>query len=232
MSCEIITNLCRVSSCNNAITNYVDIQQNYLLASNNDGVVRKFHLPTMDSLSSTTFEYCINNAAMQPNGGKLMAVIGDAYDVVVCEQDGNKSSTMKLKGHMDYSFALDWNPINPNQFATGSQDRMTCVWDIRKPSGPIVMIPSILGAVRSVRFSEDGQFLAASEPADFVHIYDVNNNYAKEQILDVFGEVVGIAFSKKDGGRSLYVGLYDKQFRSMMEFSRFSTSNNLDEVVI
>lgn len=30
-----------------------------------------------------------------------------------------------------------------------------------------------MGAIRSLRFSADGKFLAAAEPADFVHIYDV-----------------------------------------------------------
>ncbi|KAF0980376.1 hypothetical protein FDP41_013590 [Naegleria fowleri] len=228
---EIIYNG-RISSASNSITNYMDIRGNTLLVSSNDGVVRKFDLPSMDLLSAVSFEYCINNAAMQSQNGKLMAVIGDTYDVVVCDQEGTKSSMMKLKGHMDYSFALSWNPANEYQFATGSQDRLLCVWDIRRPSSPVYSIPAIIGAVRSVRYSEDGQFLASAEPADFVHIYDVNSNFEKEQLLDFYGEIVGVDFSKKDGGKSLYVGIFDRQFKSLMEFSRFSSETTIDDIFI
>ena len=34
-----------------------------------------------------------------------------------------------------------------------------------------------MGAVRSLRFSPDGRFLAMAEPADFVHIFDVNSGF-------------------------------------------------------
>ena len=36
-----------------------------------------------------------------------------------------------------------------------------------------------LGAIRSLRYSSDGRFLAAAECADFVNIYDVESGYAR-----------------------------------------------------
>lgn len=34
-----------------------------------------------------------------------------------------------------------------------------------------------MGAVRSLRFSSDGRFLAMAEPADFVHVFDVKSGF-------------------------------------------------------
>jgi hypothetical protein len=36
-----------------------------------------------------------------------------------------------------------------------------------------------MGAIRSLRFSADGRFLAAAEPADFVHVYDAAKGFAE-----------------------------------------------------
>lgn len=42
-----------------------------------------------------------------------------------------------------------------------------------------------MGAIRSLRFSSDGRFLAAAEPADFVHVYDVGAALHKAQVRGV-----------------------------------------------
>ena len=31
-----------------------------------------------------------------------------------------------------------------------------------------------MGAIRSLRFSDDGKYMAMVEPADFIHVFDVN----------------------------------------------------------
>lgn len=36
-----------------------------------------------------------------------------------------------------------------------------------------------MGAVRSLRFSSDGRFLAMAEPADFVHVFDVDEGFQR-----------------------------------------------------
>ncbi len=39
-----------------------------------------------------------------------------------------------------------------------------------------------MGAIRSLRFTPDGRFLAMSEPADFVHVYDVASGFHDCQV--------------------------------------------------
>lgn len=59
------------------------------------------------------------------------------------------------------------------------QDTTTRVWDIRQPSQSLVVLSGRMGAVRSLRFSSDGRFLAMAEPADFVHVFDVDEGFER-----------------------------------------------------
>jgi len=59
----------------------------------------------------------------------------------------------------------------------GNQDTTSAVWDMRNLSSPLARLVGHMGAVRSLRFSPDGRFLAMAEPADFVHIFDVNSGF-------------------------------------------------------
>jgi Tol biopolymer transport system component len=58
--------------------------------------------------------------------------------------------------------------------------------------------------------------LAVSEPADFVHVYDVTGGLREVQLLDFFGNIGGIAFSP-DGSR-LTVALADTMFGCLVDF--------------
>ncbi|KAI9332774.1 hypothetical protein BDR26DRAFT_993551 [Obelidium mucronatum] len=174
--------------------------------------------------------------------------------------------------------------------ATGNQDLTTRIYDIRNPSKSLVTLPAIVGAIRSLRFSDDGSFLAASEPCDFVHIYDFNgtsshlsktsfynneitkrftqerwrsddkssvtssssddfsqidddeenqkqlvaaaSSYTSDtdggplgtdafqsQVIDFFGEIAGISFTP-GGGDTLFIGVSDQRYGSILEFER------------
>ena len=48
----------------------------------------------------------------------------------------------------------------------------TRLWDLRWPAASFALLRGQIGAVRSLRFSADGRFLAAAEPADYVTLYD------------------------------------------------------------
>jgi WD40 repeat protein len=78
-----------------------------------------------------------------------------------------------------------------------------------------------MGAIRSLRFSDDGRFLAAAEPADFVHVYDAANGFNSVQTLDHFGETAGISFSPDC--ETLFVGVADLTYGSVLEYTRAST---------
>lgn len=57
-----------------------------------------------------------------------------------------------------------------------------------------------MGAIRSLRFSPDGRFLAMAEPADFVHIYDVQAGFSQVRL-----SVVNLEHSRRLTGMLLRV---------------------------
>lgn len=123
----------------------------------------------------------------------------------------------KLNGHLDYSFASAWHP-NGITFATGNQDKTCRVWDIRNLSKSTDVLRGNIGAIRSVRFTSDGQFMAMAEPADFVHVFDVQSGYNKHQELDFFGEISGVSFSPDT--EALFVGVWDRTYGSLLQYRR------------
>lgn len=66
-----------------------------------------------------------------------------------------------------------------------AQDTSTRVWDLRKPEVSIAVMCGNMGAVRSLRYSPDGKYLAAAEPADFVRLYDVASDYTRQVFLPI-----------------------------------------------
>ena len=68
---------------------------------------------------------------------------------------------------------------SPSFALPGNQDTTAAVWDMRNLSHPLARLAGHMGAIRSLRFSSDGRFLAMSEPADFVHIYDISAGFKR-----------------------------------------------------
>lgn len=124
---------------------------------------------------------------------------------------------MKLEGHRDFSFAVEWHPAG-QLLATGNQDSTTRVWDVRQPSSPLAVLGGSMGAIRSLRFSPDGSCLAAAEPADFVHVYDVASGFSRVQEIDLFGEVAGVSFSPD--ASALFVAISDSMYSSLLQYQR------------
>ncbi|XP_051124504.1 uncharacterized WD repeat-containing protein C2A9.03-like isoform X3 [Andrographis paniculata] len=204
----------------NAITNSVDIfcspsGSTQLSAANNDSKVRIFDMSAISCLSSFTFPWPVNNASANPDG-KLIAVLGDSPDCLLADMQSGKVVN-SLKGHLDYSFASAWHPEGL-VLATGNQDRTCQLWDLRRPSESLAVLEGRMGAIRALRFTSDGRFLAMAEPADFVHVFDARSGYATGQEIDLFGEIAGISFSPDAG--TLFVSVSDRTYGSLMEFRR------------
>jgi WD40 repeat protein len=132
-----------------------------------------------------------------------------------------------LSGHLDFSFASSWNPDGVT-FATGNQDKTCRIWDMRNLSKSVAVLKGNLGAIRSIRYSSDGKYMAIAEPADFVHVYDVNSGYEKEQEIDFFGEISGISFSPDT--ESLFIGVWDRTYGSLLEYGRRHNYSYLDSM--
>ena len=66
-----------------------------------------------------------------------------------------------LSEHHDFSFACCWSP-DGRLFATGNQDKTTRIYDIRRPTEAIHVLGANVGAIRSLQFTRDGQYLIAA----------------------------------------------------------------------
>ncbi|GAB2260441.1 hypothetical protein Droror1_Dr00011296 [Drosera rotundifolia] len=203
-----------------AITNAVDIFSSSsgpkrVLAGNNDSHVRVFDTVKFACINSFQFPWPVNNTSVSEDG-KLMAVLGDSADGLVVDAQSGKVIS-NLRGHHDYSFTSAWHP-NSQILTTGNQD-MTCrLWDMRNTAESLAVLKGRMGAIRGIKFTSDGRFMAMAEPADFVHIFDVNAGYKREQEIDLFGEIAGISFSPDT--EALFVAVADRNYGSLMEFNR------------
>uniref|UniRef100_A0A0A8Z3I4 Uncharacterized protein n=1 Tax=Arundo donax TaxID=35708 RepID=A0A0A8Z3I4_ARUDO len=211
-----------------SITNAVDVFESAngsarVMAANNDSVVRVFDSDRYRLLSRFTFPWSVNNASVSPDG-KLLTVLGDSSDCLIADPQSGKEIAI-LKGHLDYSFSSAWHP-DGHVLATGNQDTTCRLWDIRNLSQSFTVLKGRISAIRGLKFSSNGQFLAMSEAADFVHVYDSKSDYSSVQEIDIFGEIAGISFSPD--AEALFVGVADRTYGSLIEFSRTRRYNYLD----
>ncbi|KAK8684095.1 hypothetical protein V6N13_040131 [Hibiscus sabdariffa] len=221
----------KLTTDDNAITNVVDVYRcpggaMRVLAANNDAQIRMFDAETFSSLNCFAFDWSVNNTSVSPDG-KLLAVLGDSVECLIAEAQSGKV-TGTLKGHLDYSFASAWHP-DGNILATGNQDTTCRLWDLRNLSKSLAILKGRMGAIRALKFTSDGRFLAMAEPADFVHVFDTESGYIKCQEIDFFGETAGISFSPDT--ESLFVGVADHTYGSLLEFNRRRHNQYLDSIL-
>eukprot|EP00249_Psilotum_nudum_P010526 c22589_g1_i1 orf=1252-2607(+) len=221
----------RITHDENAITNAIEIYENssgaiQLMASNNDCVIRVFDTGKFAVLNHFYFPWAVNHTSVSPDN-KLIVVVGDNADSFLADAQSGKVVTT-LKGHLDYSFASAWHP-NGNVFATGNQDTTCRLWDVRNLNSSLAVLKGHIGAIRSLRFTSDGRFLAMAEPADFVHIFDVSQGFNQCQEIDLFGEIAGISFSPDTD--ALFIGIADRTYGSLLEYSRCHANMYLDSFI-
>ncbi|XP_034678944.1 uncharacterized WD repeat-containing protein C2A9.03-like isoform X3 [Vitis riparia] len=221
----------RITYDDNAITNAIEIYASssgavHFIASSNDCGVRDFDMENFQLSKHFHFPWPVNHTSLSPDG-KLLIIVGDNPNGMLVDSKTGKT-VMPLCGHLDYSFASAWNPDGVT-FATGNQDKTCRIWDARYLSKSVAVLKGNLGAIRSIRYTSDGRFMAMAEPADFVHVYDVKNGYEKQQDIDFFGEVSGICFSPDT--ESLFIGVWDRTYGSLMEYNRCRNYAYLDSLI-
>ncbi|KAL0392332.1 UNVERIFIED_CONTAM: putative WD repeat-containing protein C2A9.03 [Sesamum radiatum] len=221
----------KISTDENAITNAVDIYRNpsgatRVMTANNDAQVRVMDAVNFTCLNRFTFPWSVNNTSVSPDG-KLLAVLGDSPECLIADAQSGKVIG-NLKGHLDYSFASAWHP-DGRILATGNQDTTCRLWDVRNLSESIAVLKGRMGAIRAIKFTSDGRYMAMAEPADFVHIFDTQSDYLKGQEIDLFGEIAGISFSPDT--EALFVGVADRTYGSLLEFNRKRYDHYLDCIV-
>ncbi|KAJ8539757.1 hypothetical protein K7X08_014009 [Anisodus acutangulus] len=212
----------------NAITNAVEIYDSmsgglHFMAANNDCGVREYDMEKFQLMNYFRFPWPVNHTSMSPDS-KILTVVGDDLTGLLVDSCNGKTIG-SIVGHLDYSFASAWHP-DGRTFATGNQDKTCRIWDLRNLSAPTAVLKGNMGAVRSIRYSSDGRFLVMAEPADFVHIYNVEGEYKKRQEIDMFGEISGVALSPDD--ESLYIGIWDRTYASLLQYNRKRSSEYVD----
>ncbi|ONK81998.1 uncharacterized protein A4U43_C01F35060 [Asparagus officinalis] len=222
---------CRTTYDDNAITNAVEIYNSssgalHFMASNNDCGVRDFDVEKFQISKHFRYQWPVNHTSLSPDG-KQLVIVGDNPEGILVDAHTGKN-IQELQGHLDYSFASAWNPDGLT-FATGNQDKTCRIWDTRNLSKSLAVLRGNLGAIRSIRYSSDGRFMAMAEPADFVHVFDVNSGYQQEQELDFFGEISGMSFSPDT--EALFVGVWDRTYGSLLQFNRRRKYLYLDSLV-
>jgi WD40 repeat protein len=221
----------KVTTDENAITNAVDVYRSpngamRVIAANNDAKVRIFDTEHFSCVNQFSFDWSVNNISVSPDG-KLLAVLGDSAECLLADAQSGKV-TGRLKGHLDYSFASAWHP-DGRILATGNQDTTCRLWDIRNLSQSVSVLKGRMGAIRAIKFTTDGRFLAIAEPADFVHVFDTESGYVKCQEIDLFGEIAGISFSPDT--EALFVGIADRTYGGLLEFTRRRCNQYLDSLL-
>ncbi|OAY71394.1 putative WD repeat-containing protein [Ananas comosus] len=218
-----VTFCTNVTDSDNAITNAVDIYQPSngsmrVMTANNDCHVRVFDTERYALLNRFSFPWSVNVSIMHHlvPMANFLSVLGDTTDCLIGDPVSGKVIGT-LQGHLDYSFASAWHP-DGRILATGNQDTTCRLWDIRNLSQSMAVLKGRMGAIRGLKFSLDGRFMAMAEPADFVHIYETAADYSSAQEIDLFGEIAGISFSPD--AESLFVGIADRTYGSLLEFSR------------
>ncbi|KAG8375961.1 hypothetical protein BUALT_Bualt09G0013600 [Buddleja alternifolia] len=214
----------------NAITNAIEIFDSssglHFMTSNNDSGVREYDMEKFQLSNHFHFPWPVNHTSISPDR-KLLTVVGDDCDGLLVDALNGKT-VASVVGHLDYSFASAWHP-DGRIFATGNQDRTCRVWDLRNLSMPTATLKGNMGAVRSIRFSADGQFLVVAEPADFVHIYSNKENYETKQEIDFFGEISGVSLSPDD--ESIHIGIWDRTYASLLQYNRRHMYGYLDSIM-
>jgi len=163
----------------------------------------------------TETEKSVNNIKSSPDGN-LLIVQTDQKEVDVFDIRNGKIIT-KLIGHEDYGFTGDWHPDGIH-IATGNQDCTCRIWDLRKPKKAVNILQAHLGSVSAVKYSKTGENLIVGENIDFTSIYNVENNYNDMQVIDYFGEVLGLNFDNEDG-ESLFFGVMLQKYNGIFEFN-------------
>ncbi|KAG5555638.1 hypothetical protein RHGRI_006329 [Rhododendron griersonianum] len=225
------TRTCTTYDDNNAPTNVVEIYSTqsgavHLTVANNDGGVRDFDMEKFQLSKHFSFPWPVNHTSMSPDG-KLRIIVGDNPEGMLVDS-GTGKMVASLVGHLDFLSASAWHP-NGLTFATGNQDKTCRIWDARNLSKSVVALKGNLGAIRSIRYSSDGRFMAMAEPADFVHVFDTKSGYEKEQEIDFFGEISGMSFSPDT--ESLFIGVCDPTYGSLLEFGRRRNNSCSDSII-
>lgn len=185
--------------------------------ASNDHHIRILDCCTNKFVGAHEFASQVNCSATSPDGRLRLLVKDDKFPVVADAATGRSIAT--LYGHDDHGFACAWAPDGITM-ATGHQDGIARIWDVRRLKSSIQSLPAEMAGVRAMEFSPLGAgrpVLVMAEPGDFVSIIDAKT-FERQQQIEFFGEIAGI--SMPPDGSKLYIANQDPRFGGLMVFDR------------
>lgn len=200
----------------NHITNTHD--ETKAMICSNDSTVRFLDLSTKSVIQSHSMAIPMNCSSFHPSD-QIYCVVGDDPQGLLCDIRTNQPFAT-LVGHLDHLFGVDISHDGV-YISTGSQDRTTRIYDMRKlgnPSNSLICLHANVGPVRTVKYSRDGSVLAVGESDDFVTLYDVLSGYRFQQTIDFFGETSGMDFAP--GTDNLFLGISSYESGGILEFKK------------
>ncbi|CAO1614957.1 unnamed protein product [Sympodiomycopsis kandeliae] len=146
------------------------------------------------------FPTAINHSSLSPDGSTLV-VVGDTPQVFLYHRDQDTGAFLHLTTYhasSEASFSTAWHP-DGTSFAVASQDGSVSVWNVRSSKklaelrssqsvdmppgfGMIGSLNGAAGAVRAVKFSPCGRFLAFTEHRKYFHIYETETYKLAQRI--------------------------------------------------
>lgn len=189
-----------------------DHPEKVTVAANNRRVIT-FDVVKGVEVSSRTLRSAANCLAQNPACPSQVLLVGDSRQSLVV--DRRTPDVKHFIDHHDYSFACDWT--SDHIMATGSQDSTVKVYDDRRLGKPMATFDGIYrGAIRNLRFSKDGRYLAFAESIDNAYIVDLQkaNHYQRVSFL---GKVAGLDFSPGSG--ELTIGVCDRTVGGVLRWS-------------
>jgi len=100
-----------------------------------------------------------------------------------------------LYGHEHFTFGLSFDDSG-RYLASGNQDKTVRIWDVRKTDEAVHVLPMVIGPAGTVRFAKNSKRLLAAEYSNYIHCYDVENNFKMESQVDFFGEIMGLDLNR------------------------------------
>ncbi|KAK7332671.1 hypothetical protein VNO80_29426 [Phaseolus coccineus] len=194
----------------------------HFMTSGQNCSVKDFDAETFQFFSDFRFPWPVNHVSWSPDGKMFVAVGDDPQGKLVDAKSGKIIDSMS--GHFGYTCSSAWHPNNEYNFATGNQDRTCRIWDARNLSTSVYVLEGNARGITSICFTSDGEFMAMGEDLDYVHVYNVIDEFETKQEIDIFGHVSGLSFSPDTN--SLFIGVSMDCFPTHLKFSRCSEADS------
>lgn len=200
----------------NCITNHISHMKNEskVLISCNDANLRILDLFTGKIKGLARFPYAVN-ASEASADDSIVACVGDSRKIRLLDIRSSVEVSI-LQGHSDHCFSVSWSPCG-RYLASGSQDRSSRIFDIRKTCQSLHTLVGVMAPIRSVKFSPCGSLFTMMESDDFVHVFGVRSDFRECQVIDFFGEISGISFDRD--GNNFYIGCAGNENGGIFEFN-------------